>query len=158
MLLTGVKNQAIMERLWFKTILRSPECISRDKLMAILKATLHAITKHRLPYWQLLILGNYQLATEKVLSLQCCYPWLSSTMWLRKNRWCLILNRQLNRTSWSILFNSGCLFQNRNRCHNPYNSSEMNILFSHSVQCNLSKSTWGKIKYDTISIPLFQKS
>ena len=55
-LLTSVKNQAMMRRLWFKTILRSPECISRDKLMAIIKATLHSITKHRLPYWQLLIL------------------------------------------------------------------------------------------------------
>ena len=91
MLLTGVKNQAIMRRLSLKTILRSPECISRDKLTVITKPSLHSITKQRLPNWELLILywlpikyfsnchGNWNGT-----SLQCCYPWSSSTMLLWK--------------------------------------------------------------------------
>ena len=49
MLLVGVKNQPII-----KTILRSPKCVSEDKLVVTLKATLHSITKHRMPNLQLL--------------------------------------------------------------------------------------------------------
>ena len=144
--LAGVKHQAIMRSLWLKTILRSLERISRDKLMVIHKATLHLITKHRLPNWQLLILhwlpikyfsschGNW-----KGISLRHCYPWLSSTMSLWKNSWCC--NR--NRTSWYFSIQGVYSRIGINaiipRIH------WMNILFLHSLQSSLSKSTWGKI-------------
>ena len=101
MLLVGVKNQPII-----KTILRSPTCVSEDKLVVTLKATLHSITKHRMPNWQLLFYIGCLLniffncySNWKGISLQCCYPWLSSTISLWKNSWCPISNRNSRYSS-----------------------------------------------------------
>ena len=118
MLLVGVKNQPIM-----KTILRSPECVSEDRLVVILKATLHSITKHRMPNWQLLfyiscLLNIFSIAipTEKVSACNAATHDCLRQSHCEKIADVLFLIETHDTLQFRVSqFQNTC----RNRCHNP---------------------------------------
>ena len=126
--------------------------------MAIPKAALHSITKHRLPNWQLLILywsplkyfsnchGNW-----KGICFQCCYPWWSSTISLWKNSWCPIWNR----TSWYFSIQGAYSKIGRDAIILRIIINEYLFLAFCLKLYSLSKSSWGKILryYQHSSVP-----
>ena len=116
MLLVGVKNQPII-----KTILRSPKCVGEDKLVVTLKATLHSITKHRMPNWQLLfyigcLLNIFSIAipTEKVSACNA-----ATHDCLLQSHCEKIADVLFQIETHDTLQFRVPQFQNRNRCHNP---------------------------------------
>ena len=126
--------------------------------MAIPKAALHSITKHRLPNWRLLILywsplkyfsnchGNW-----KGICFQCCYPWWSSTISLWKNSWCPIWNR----TSWYFSIQGAYSKIGRDAIILRIIINEYFFLAFCLKLYSSSKSSWGKILryYQHSSVP-----